>query len=78
MKFLVQYSREGEWIPFQIFGVSIYEIEAWVKANVQSTGICITRLHTEPTQPEQTLGEWSLERILQRARSRAYAAAQTA
>ena len=76
-KYLVQYSREGEWIPFQILAQSIYEVEEWFKANVQEKGVCISYVdNCGPVQPEQTVGMWSEQAIMQRALRRAYEAAQ--
>ena len=58
--YLVQYSREGEWIPFQILSDSIYEVEEWFKANVQEKGVCITYIdNCGPIQEEETFGMWS-------------------
>lgn len=71
-KYMVQYSEQGVWIPFIVLSESIYEVEEWVKAKVQQSGTCISLIDEEETQSEPTFGEWSEERILQRARRRAY------
>jgi hypothetical protein len=41
-KYLIQYSSNGLWVPLMIKASSIYEAEAWAKANIQERGLCIS------------------------------------
>lgn len=71
--YLVQYSDEGAWIPFSIKAPSIYDVEDWFKANIQERGVSISYIDNCTPQPDPTFGEWSDEKIMERARRRALA-----